>query len=351
MILPSTLSDVQQRLLATPRTWLITGVAGFIGSNLLETLLALDQKVIGVDNLVTGSEANLRDVQDRVGNAWLNFTHVLGDITNLETCREACDGVDIVLHEAALGSVPRSIVDPISTNRANIDGFLNVCLAARDAHVSRVVYASSSSVYGDDDTLPKRELRVGKPLSPYAVTKLCTELYAGVLWRTSRLETVGLRYFNVFGRRQDPNGPYAAVIPRWIAALLRGEPCTIFGDGESSRDFCYIENVIQANLLAAVVPERVGGEVFNIAGGQRTTLNALYDVLRNAAEPFISQRDIPRPIHGPPRPGDVRHSLADIRKAHHVLGYAPSHTVEAGIAETIAWYRNTLSRVEAATDH
>ena len=342
MTVPPALSQTMAALRAEPRAWLVTGVAGFIGSNLLESLLALGQTVVGIDNFSTGLRSNVADVKERVGEAWARFRFVEGDITSPDTCREVCSGVSVVLHHAALGSVPRSLSDPIATTNANVIGFVNMCIAARDAGVTRIVYASSSSVYGDDPSLPRVEARLGRPLSPYGVTKLADELYAGAFARNFSLPVVGLRYFNVFGRRQSPDGPYAAVVPRWIAAQLRGEPCVIYGDGETSRDFCYVENVVQANLLAATCPSNALGEVFNIAVGRRTTLNTLHQMLWEAVGPHSKTRHLVPPIHASPRPGDILHSEADIGKARAILGYAPTHDLKAGLAATIDWYCSVL---------
>jgi UDP-N-acetylglucosamine/UDP-N-acetylgalactosamine 4-epimerase len=327
-------------LQAEPRTWLVTGAAGFIGSNLVEQLLRLGQRVVGLDNFATGAARNLDDIHAQVGDAaWARFRLIEGSITDPAVCAAAVAGTDLVLHQAALGSVPRSIADPIGTNRANIDGFLELLVAARDAGVRRFVYAASSSTYGDHPGLPKVEDQIGRPLSPYAVTKYVNELYADVFGRTYGLEPVGLRYFNVFGRRQDPAGAYAAVIPRWVAALLRDEAVVINGDGETSRDFCYIDNVVQANILAATVTDPAAlNQVYNIANGDRTTLNALFWLLRDglaAYRPAVGGR---KPEYGPFREGDVRHSQADIGKAARLLGYAPSHSVAQGLAVALAWY-------------
>ncbi|MDI6750902.1 MAG: SDR family oxidoreductase [Rhodocyclaceae bacterium] len=346
-------------LRASPRTWLVTGVAGFIGSNLLETLLKLGQRVVGLDNFATGYHHNLdaalADASAATGRARSEleglFHFIEGDIRDLATCREAMwwqqgatrHAVDYVLHQAALGSVPRSIEDPINTHQANIDGFLNMLVAARDAKVSRFVYAASSSTYGDHPDLPKVEDKIGKPLSPYAVTKLVNELYAQVFARTYGFKTIGLRYFNIFGKRQDPNGAYAAVIPKWIAAMIGGQPVYINGDGETSRDFCYIDNAVQANLLAATTenPEAVD-QVYNVAVGERTSLNQLCDFLvGHLAERYSHLHDF-KPIHRDFRPGDVRHSLADIAKAQRLLGYAPTHRIDAGLREAMAWYIDHL---------
>jgi UDP-N-acetylglucosamine 4-epimerase len=332
--------SIKQRLQSEPKTWLITGVAGFIGTNLLETLLKLNQQVIGLDNFSTGHHRNLEEVKTLVTiDQWTGFRFIQGDIRNLDDCHRACDGVDYVLHQAALGSVPRSIENPINTNQTNIDGFLNMLLAARDVAVKRFVYAASSSTYGDHPDLPKVEEKIGKPLSPYAVTKLVNELYADVFAKTYDLKTVGLRYFNVFGRRQDPDGAYAAVIPKWIAAMINNRPVYINGDGETSRDFCYIENTVQANLLAATASnEEAVNQVYNVAVGDRTTLNQLYFHLRdNLAEHFAHLRDA-KPLYRNFREGDVRHSLADISKSKRLLGYCPTHRIGEGLNEAMGWY-------------
>ncbi|MBK1644302.1 LPS biosynthesis protein WbpP [Thiocapsa imhoffii] len=332
--------DLLARLPAQPQTWLVTGVAGFIGSNLLETLLKLDQTVVGLDNFATGHRHNLDQVNALVTPAqWARFRFIEGDIRAPGDCQRACAGVDIVLHQAALGSVPRSIEDPRTTNAVNIDGFLNMLVAARDQGVGRFVYAASSSTYGDHPGLPKQEDIIGKPLSPYAVTKYVNELYADVFARTYGLSSIGLRYFNVFGPRQDPNGAYAAVIPKWTAALLTGAEVFINGDGETSRDFCYIDNSVQANLLAATVADPTAiNQVYNVAVGERTTLNALFEAIRDALAPrFPHLRDV-QPSYRDFRPGDVRHSLANIEKARTRLGYAPSHRLSDGLAEAMDWY-------------
>ena len=323
-----------------PNVWLITGVAGFIGSNLLEALLTNDQHVVGLDNFATGHRYNLDQVQQLVSPArWANFRFIEGDIRDSGMCAEACGGIDFVLHQAALGSVPRSLNDPITTNSVNIDGFLNMLVAARDAKVKRFVYAASSSTYGDHPGLPKIEGIIGKPLSPYAVTKYVNELYADVFALNYGFQSIGLRYFNVFGPRQDPNGAYAAVIPKWIASMIMGEPVFINGDGETSRDFCYIANVVQANLLAATTnnPEAVN-QVYNIAVGDCTTLNQLFEYLRaNLASQFPHLQEF-KPSYRDFRAGDVRHSLADISKATNLLGYQPAHRLAEGLAEAMAWY-------------
>lgn len=330
---------------AQPKIWLITGVAGFIGSNLLETLLKLEQPVVGLDNFATGHQRNLDEVQSLVTPAqWARFNFIEGDIRDLQDCRIACTGVDYVLHQAALGSVPRSIDDPITTNATNIDGFLNMLVAARDANVRRFVYAASSSTYGDHPALPKVEDVIGKPLSPYAVTKLVNELYADVFARAYGFESIGLRYFNIFGARQDPAGAYAAVIPKWTAAMIKNEPVWINGDGETSRDFCYIANAVQANLLAATAahPEAVN-QVYNVAVGDRTTLNELFESIRATLEPRFPHLQDFKPKYRDFRAGDVRHSLADIAKAKTLLGYEPSHRIKEGLVAAMDWYVKTLS--------
>ena len=325
-------------LSASPKTWLITGVAGFIGSNLLETLLTAGQTVVGLDNFATGHRRNLDEVQSLVdGDAWRRFTLVEGDIRNLSDCQRAVAGVDYVLHQAALGSVPRSLADPVTTNEANISGFLNMLVAARDAGVSSFTYAASSSTYGDHPGLPKVEDRIGKPLSPYAVTKYVNELYADVFSRSYGFHSVGLRYFNVFGPRQDPEGAYAAVIPKWTAAMIDGEDVFINGDGETSRDFCYVSNAVQANILAATVTGLDDSTVCNVAVGDRTTLNELFAAIADN----LARCGIPcerQPVYRDFRAGDVRHSQADITRARSVLGYAPSHTIDEGLAEAMPWY-------------
>lgn len=323
----------------SPRTWLITGVAGFIGSNLLETLLKLDQTVVGLDNFATGHQRNLDEVQTLVSpQQWARFRFIEGDIRSLDDCRRACEGVDYVLHQAALGSVPRSLADPITTNAANIDGFLNMLVAARDAGVQSFTYAASSSTYGDHPGLPKVEDLIGKPLSPYAVTKYVNELYADVFARAYGFTTIGLRYFNVFGKRQDPAGAYAAVIPKWTAAMIAGDDVFINGDGETSRDFCFVDNAVQANLLAATATEAgARNQVYNVAVGDRTTLNQLLEALRQALGENGVRYD-KAPVYRDFRAGDVRHSQADIGKAARLLGYAPTHDILAGIQTAMPWY-------------
>ena len=343
-------SDLMQRLPTEPRVWLVTGVAGFIGSNLLETLLKLDQKVVGLDNFATGHQRNLDEVRSLVTPAqWVRFRFQEGDIRELSACQAAMHWddqhpVNHVLHQAALGSVPRSIADPISTNAANITGFLNMLVAARDAQVHSFTYAASSSTYGDHPGLPKVEDRIGNPLSPYAVTKYVNELYAQVFARTYGFRCIGLRYFNVFGPRQDPNGAYAAVIPKWTASLLRGEPVYINGDGETSRDFCFVANAVQANLLAATTrsPDALN-QVYNVAVGDRTTLNDLFRLIRDglvASNPAVA---VAQPVYRDFRPGDVRHSLADVGKASQLLGYQPSHTLAQGLRVALPWYCRSTS--------
>jgi UDP-N-acetylglucosamine 4-epimerase len=334
--------QIQMELRQAPKIWLVTGVAGFIGSNLLEALLKLDQRVVGLDNFSTGYQHNLDEVQSLVTPAqWANFQLNQGDIRKLEDCHSACVGVDHVLHQAALGSVPRSLADPITTNSANISGFLNMLVAARDAQVKSFTYAASSSTYGDHPALPKVEDNIGKPLSPYAVTKYVNELYADVFSKCYGFHTIGLRYFNVFGPRQNPNGAYAAVIPKWASSLLKGETVFINGDGETSRDFSFIENAIQANLLAATSRDEARNHVYNMAVGDRTTLKKLFILLRDNLVAFgvtantdLEYRDF--------RAGDVRHSLADTQKARSLLGYEPSHDVAEGIKLTINWYVRNL---------
>lgn len=330
--------QVLEQLKSNPKIWLITGVAGFIGSNLLETLLKLNQKVIGLDNFATGFQHNLNDVQSLVSvEQWRNFTFVEGDIRNLEDCQKVCKGVDYVLHQAALGSVPRSIADPIMTNSTNITGFLNILVAARDAQVKSFTYAASSSTYGDHPALPKVEEHIGQPLSPYAITKYVNELYANVFSKTYNFHSIGLRYFNVFGKRQNPKGAYAAVIPTWTSLLLQKEQVFINGDGETSRDFCYIQNAVQANILAATASNVHKSAVYNIAFGERISLNQLYQEISNNLK-SIAKLEVTQPNYRDFRAGDVRHSLADISKANRILGYSPEYSVTAGLKETVEWY-------------
>jgi UDP-N-acetylglucosamine/UDP-N-acetylgalactosamine 4-epimerase len=320
--------------------WLVTGGAGFIGSHLVEQLLRAGQEVVTLDNLSTGYRRNLEEVERIVGEpARRRHRFIEGDICDPVTCREACEGVSYVLHQAALGSVPRSLERPADSHAANVTGFLNMLVAARDARVKRFVYASSSAVYGDHPGLPKVESEVGEVLSPYAATKQANEMYARVFLRCYGLDTVGLRYFNVFGPRQDPAGPYAAVIPRWLESLLRNETVWINGDGETTRDFCYVANAVQANLRAAMATDPgVPGEVFNVAVHDRTSLTVLFETLREllaTIEPRIAQA---RAQYREFRAGDVRHSLADIGKAQRLLGYHPTHTLRTGLEEALPWY-------------
>ena len=333
---------VCEQLEQAPKTWLITGVAGFIGSNLLEILLKLNQNVVGLDNFATGHQHNLDEVQSLVKpDQWANFKFYEGDICNFEDCQKACARVDYVLHQAALGSVPRSIADPITTNETNISGFLNMLTAARDAHVSSFTYAASSSTYGDHPGLPKVEENIGNPLSPYAVTKYVNELYADVFARAYGFKAIGLRYFNVFGQRQDPNGAYAAVIPKWTASMIVGEDVYINGDGETSRDFCFIDNTVQANILAATAADEAKNQVYNVAVGDRTTLNDLYRAIQVALA--TNGVNFERgPIYREFRAGDVRHSQASIAKIEHGLGYLPQFKITEGIQLSMHWYVNNL---------
>jgi len=343
--------QLQEYLKTNQHTWLITGVAGFIGSNLLEKLLILNQKVIGLDNFETGYQHNMdQAIQDAENISGLksldkNFSFIKGDIRNLENCQQACKNADYVLHQAALGSVPRSIEDPIRTNKANIDGFLNMLVASKDAKVKRFVYAASSSTYGDHPDLPKVEDKIGNPLSPYAVTKLVNELYAQVFAKTYNFNTIGLRYFNIFGKRQDPNGAYAAVIPKWTEAIIKGKDVFINGDGETSRDFCYIENTIQMNLLAATAenPE-AANQVYNVALNDRTSLNDLYQMIEDILISRIDVLEKKEPIYRDFRTGDVRHSQADISKAQSLINYQPSHNIAEGLNEAMDWYVESLSK-------
>jgi len=332
--------DYEKEIESGSRRWLVTGVAGFIGSNLLEKLLNLGQEVIGIDNLSTGHRHNLDAIKKLVPQEqWKNFRFIEGDIRDLATCASAVDGVDCVLHQAALGSVPRSIKEPITTHESNVSGFLNVLTASKDAGVGRFVYASSSSVYGDHPGLPKVETDIGKPLSPYAATKYVNEVYADVFSRCYGLETVGLRYFNVFGRRQDPEGAYAAVIPLWFKALLKGEPVYINGDGETTRDFCYVDNAVQANLLAAVCdkPEALNRS-YNVAYGERNTLNKLFELIGAEIKKYEPDFEAPDPVYRDFRPGDIRHSLADISQARELLGYEPTHDLASGLSKAVDYY-------------
>jgi UDP-N-acetylglucosamine 4-epimerase len=347
-VIMSKYDEVKKQLIQTPKTWLVTGVAGFIGSNLLETLLLLNQKVIGLDNFATGHQHNLDEVKTEVSlQQWDNFTFIKGDIRNFEDCEKALSTenltVDYILHQAALGSVPRSIADPILTNSANITGFVNMLTAAKNAKVSTFVYAASSSTYGDHPALPKVEENIGKPLSPYAVTKYVNELYADVFNKTYGFNTTGLRYFNVFGKRQDPDGAYAAVIPKWTAAMIENQDLFINGDGETSRDFCFVENAVQANILAATANEEGKNQVYNVALGDRTTLNELFSSLVTALksnEVNYSKQAIYQEF----RAGDVRHSQADISKAKNLIGYQPEFRIQQGINKAMPWYIEFINK-------
>jgi len=339
--------EVCEDLVNSPRKWLVTGVAGFIGSALLERLLDLGQTVVGVDNFLTGHKKNLDNVLAINPDERLQFRFIEGDLRDPAVAAEAVKDVEIVLHQAALGSVPRSIKDPVATHQHNVDAFVNVLWAAKEARVPRVVYASSSSVYGDHPGLPKAEDKIGRPLSPYAVSKRVDEVYAQVFHDTYGQQNIGLRYFNVFGRRQDPNGPYAAVIPRWIAALLDGKPCVIFGDGTNSRDFCYVDNIVQANLLAATAThEGVTGTVYNCGCNERTNLKELFVMIRDDLaqdHPHIANAE---PTHEPPRAGDIAHSQAAIDKIEAALGYVPTHKVVEGMAETVDWFSQRPRKIK-----
>ena len=338
--------QLQEYLINNQSKWLVTGVAGFIGSNLLEKLLILNQKVIGLDNFENGFQDNIdhaiEDANNIVGkDVSNNFRFINGDIRDLTDCKKACDGVNYVLHQAAIGSVPRSIEDPINTNSANIDGFLNMLLAGRDANVKRFVYAASSSSYGDSTDLPKIEHMTGNPLSPYAVTKLVNELYADVFAKNYNFETIGLRYFNIFGKRQDPNGAYAAVIPKWVDSILNKKDVYINGDGKTSRDFCYIDNAVQINLLAATTQnEEALNEVYNVALNDRTSLNELYQMIEERLVQSIQGLEKKKPIYREFRSGDVRHSQASIEKAKELLDYQPKYRISEGMDKVIDWYVN-----------
>ena len=339
----SAYSELTKSMTAEPSRWLITGVAGFIGSNLLEHLLKLGQTVVGLDNFMTGYQKNLDMVRDIVGpEAWSRFTFIEGDIRDIETCHAACQGVQHVLHEAALGSVPRSIDDPLLSNSCNITGYLHMLVAARDAGVKSFVYAASSSTYGDSPELPKVEDKIGSPLSPYAVTKYVDELYADVFNRCYGFSSVGLRYFNVFGQRQDPYGAYAAVIPQWFASLIKQETVFVNGDGETSRDFCYIDNVVQANLLASFAQGDATNKIYNVAFGQRTTLNELFGLIKEEVARHKPDVMGAQCVHRDYRAGDVRHSLADISRAHNLLGYDPQFDVRQGLRLAGDWYAANL---------
>ena len=341
------MTTYQQRraeLQRDPKCWLVTGAAGFIGSNLVEELLRLDQFVVGLDDFSSGHQRNLDEVERAVEPAaWDRFEMETGDIRSLETCREACDCVDFVLHHAAIGSVPLSLEKPLLAHDVNVTGTFNLLLAAQEAGARRFVYASSSAVYGDDATLPKVEEKIGRCLSPYALTKLVNESYAQMAASCYALETVGLRYFNIFGPRQDPNGAYAAVIPKWIAKMMRNEPVEIFGDGETTRDFCHVADVVQANILAATCPEKTSvNRVFNVARRGKTTLNELYEILRARLAPFHPELSSAKPVYRDFRVGDVRHSEASIDAAAQALGYEPQFTVASGLEQALAWYRKNL---------
>lgn len=335
--------ELQEALSNAPKTWLITGVAGFIGSNLLETLLKLNQNVVGLDNFSTGHQHNLNEVKSLISaKQWSRFRFFEGDIRNIQTCQSACAGVDYVLHQAALGSVPRSIADPIATNETNISGFLNMLVSARDKGVKSFTYAASSSTYGDHPGLPKVEDVIGKPLSPYAVTKYVNELYADVFAKAYGFKAIGLRYFNVFGKRQDPNGAYAAVIPKWTAAMIKGDDVFINGDGKTSRDFCYIENAVQANLLAATSDNSAAfNQIYNVAVGGRTDLNQLFDTIKQSLINNGVSYTNP-PVYREFRSGDVRHSQADVSKAESLLDYVPQFDIQAGIERAMPWYISFL---------
>jgi UDP-N-acetylglucosamine 4-epimerase len=327
-------ADLSEKLRSTPRRWLVTGAAGFIGSNLVECLLRAGQDVAGLDNFATGHQHNL-DEATSAGSG--RFTMITADICDRAACEAAVDGIEIVLHQAALGSVPRSLADPLTSHDANVTGFLNVMEAARQAGVRRFVYAASSSTYGDEPNLPKVEDRIGNPLSPYAATKLANEIYAAVYARSYGFKATGLRYFNVFGPRQDPEGAYAAVIPKWVRAMLQGDEVVINGDGETSRDFCFVANAVQANIRAALAADEAQGEVYNVAVGARTSLNQLFALVREGLEGH-QVHYAREPLHADFRPGDVRHSLADISKARRLLGYEPTHSIQQGVAEALPWY-------------
>ncbi len=338
-------AEIQSHLRDNSYHWLVTGAAGFIGSNLVETLLKLGQRVTGMDNFATGHAYNLDEVRELVGSeAWSRFAFQEGDIRQLADCARACEGVDYVLHQAALGSVSRSIADPITSNDVNVTGFLNMLTAARDAKVRRFVYAASSSTYGDHPALPKIESQIGKPLSPYAVTKYVNELFADVFARCYQTEAIGLRYFNVFGPRQDPHGAYAAVIPQWISALIENRPLFINGDGETSRDFCFIDNVVQANILSAMAPAEAANQVYNVALNERTSLNQLHQMMCALLREQFPHVEGHQPQFKDFRAGDVRHSQADISKASTLLGFAPTHRIGEGLQQAMAWYIDHLDR-------
>jgi len=337
-------NKIKEELRRNPKTWLVTGCAGFIGSNLIETLLTLDQKVIGLDNFSTGHQHNLDHVKNSISNSqWNNFSFIKADISDFDTCVGATKNVDVVLNQAALGSVPRSIDNPVISNNSNVTGFLNMLTAAKENGVQRFVYASSSSVYGDSAELPKVETRTGNLLSPYAVTKYVNELYMGVFYKCYGFESIGLRYFNVFGKRQDPNGAYAAVMPKWISAMLNGEDVYINGDGETSRDFTYIDNVVQANIMAGVTTNTEAfAKAYNTAAGGRETLNNLFTAIKNGLEENLPELKINDAIYRDFRAGDIRHSNANIDQAKTLLGYEPTHNLEQGLKESLAWYINDI---------
>ena len=337
-------AQTKEQLLRNPKTWLVTGAAGFIGSNIVEQLLRLNQRVIGFDDFSTGHQRNLNEVEAAVSkDQWTSLAMVRGDITNLDQCRRYCAGADYVLHHAAIGSVPRSMNDPVFAHAVNVTGTLHVLVAACEAKAKRFVYASSSAVYGDDATLPKIESTLGNCLSPYAVSKLADELYAQVFGSCYGAQTIGLRYFNIFGPRQDPNGPYAAVIPKWIQAMIRGEPVVINGDGKTTRDFCYVSDVVQANILAATSENPAAvNRVFNVARHSKTTLNELFEILRSRLASFYPHLEELKPTYRDFRPGDVRHSEASIDEAQRSLGYSPEYTVASGLDAALTWYRQNL---------
>ena len=340
--------ELRDELVATPRTWLVTGAAGFIGSHLVQELLGLGQRVVGLDNFSTGYQHNLDEAVAAQPDTSGSFRFMEGDIRDLDACRAACSGVDYVLHQAALASVPRSIADPVSSTQVNVDGFLNVLVAARDTSAGRVVYASSSSVYGDATTIPQVEGSTGEVLSPYAATKAVNEMYAKVFQRTYGLETVGLRYFNVFGPRQDPDGAYAAVIPRWTAKLLKDVPCEIFGNGDTSRDFCYVANAVQANLLGATTTGAgATAQAYNVACGEETSLKDLFRMMRGTLAALQPSVESAEPVYSEERQGDIRRSLADIGKARRLLGYEPTHRAEAGLEEALHWYAAQLLALDS----
>lgn len=336
--------DVKLDLLKNQKTWLITGVAGFIGSNLAEALLKLNQKVISLDNFATGHKHNLEHIKNSVSSSqWNNFTFIEGDITDYQTCLSISKNVDIILHQAALGSVPRSIDNPVNSNNTNVSGFLNMLTAAKENSIKRFIYASSSSVYGDSQELPKVEENTGKVLSPYAVTKVTNELYMDAFSKCYDFQIIGLRYFNVFGKRQDPNGAYAAVMPKWISQILNNEDVYINGDGETSRDFTYIDNVVQLNILAGTTDNKEAfAKAYNAAAGGRETLNNLYQFIVNGIAEHIDNLKIQKPIYRDFRAGDIRHSNANINRAKNLLGYKPTHTLEDGLKESIQWYINDI---------